>query len=134
MDRLLIAFGSLLPFPLVLLFQRLCLSSDQKHLFNILFGMTIGYLLLGTDGFLHTFISSLVTYAICSLVPPKRAATIVWIWALGYMLVTHIIRMMVTSNGHFLDHGVIQMLVTTKLSAFASCLYYATRSDTKNEY
>jgi len=131
-DKIAILLGCLLTFPIGHLYLKLNLSDNYKHFYNIFFGMGLGYILMGASGVLHTLISSVVTYMICFHFPSKLAVKLVWIWSLSYMLLAHIIRTINVSNGHFLDYCVIQMMVTTRLTAFASNLYY--KNVDQNEY
>jgi lysophospholipid acyltransferase len=132
-DKLLIGFGSLLLFPLNFIFMKVK-GVNLRHHVNILFGIGIGYLLMGMSGFVHSIISSLIVYLICKFMNNlKRAATVVWIWSILYVLISHIVRTIYHTDGHMLDYSVIQMMLTCKLTAFASNLYYATLGE-KNEY
>lgn len=137
-DKLLIGFGTALVFPLGYLFSKINKSNSMKHVINIILGIAIGFFLMGINGFIHTIISSLVVYLICYYTDDlKKAVNLVWIWSLLYMTVSHIIRMIHFNDGHMLDYCVIQMMLTCKLTAWASNLYYATLPECeieKNKY
>lgn len=138
-DRLLILFGVLLVFPLSFIFKKISNNMiSLKHIINICFGLFLGLILMGWQGIIHTFISGSIVYLICYCISDRsKSINYVWIWSLSYMTISHILRMIYFENGHHLDYCVIQMLLTAKLTSYASNLYYATLPDNQlknNEY
>ncbi len=91
--------------------------------------MTGGIILMqwifGAD-WIHSFISSLITYLICLLAPRKYCHYIVFVWAMSYMTLSHLYRMYVEYMTGVFDFTGTQMVITMKLTSFAYNLYDGT--------
>lgn len=79
----------------------------------------------GTD-WIHSFVSSAVTYLICALAPRKYAHILVFVWAMGYMTGSHLYRMYTSYMSGVFDFTGTQMVLTMKLTSFAYNLYDGT--------
>jgi hypothetical protein len=93
-------------------------NKNLKHLFSFLIGFTFVQWIFGPD-WIHTFISSIVTYFICAFGPRKHQAKIAFIWVMGYMTMSHIYRMYVSYMTGIFDFTGTQMVITMKLTSFA---------------
>jgi len=68
---------------------------------------------------LNSFISSIVAYIMLVALPKNIAHKAVFVWAIGYLSVSHIYRMMTDYMGWTMDFTGPQMLLTLKLTTFA---------------
>jgi hypothetical protein len=98
--------------------MRLMPSSTFKHLYSFLVGFLMLQFVFGPS-WIHTFISSLVTYLICMLVPKKYLTSTAFLWVMGYMTIAHCFRMYVSYMSGILDFTGTQMVMTMKLTSFA---------------
>jgi hypothetical protein len=80
---------------------------------------------------IHTFISSMVTYLICLFAPRKYSPKIAFIWVMGYMTLCHVYRMYVSYLSGIFDFTGTQMVLTMKLTSFAWNLYDGTYDSAK---
>ena len=72
---------------------------------------------------IHSIICSLTTYIICLLSPARYQSSIVFIWVMGYMTMSHIYRMYVSYMSGIFDFTGTQMVITMKLTSFACNLH-----------
>jgi hypothetical protein len=96
--------------------------------------MVVGILLMQwifASDWIHSFISSLVTYLLCLFFPRKYLGIAVFVWAMGFMTVCHLYRMYVSYMSGIFDFTGTQMVLTMKLTSFAYNLYDGT-ADKKN--
>jgi undecaprenyl pyrophosphate phosphatase UppP len=56
-----------------------------KHLYSMIMGVALMQWIYGPD-WIHSFISSFVTYLICIILPKKYIAKIAFFWVMGYMV------------------------------------------------
>lgn len=135
-ERLYILIACLFTIPLSMLFNKIQ-NIKFRHIYNIFVGMSLGFTLMGINGFIHTIISSIVVYLLCKYTKNIKinlfqfrinikTVNIVWIWSTFYMFWTYCNRLYITNNPHQIDHSVIQMMVTAKLTSFASNIYFST--------
>nr|BAJ99089.1 predicted protein [Hordeum vulgare subsp. vulgare] len=90
-----------------------------KHALSIIISIVLCSWTLGQYSWVHAVVSSLVTWLLVRLLPPRHAATAVMCWAMGYMSVSHIYRMYIDYMGWHLDFTTPQMILTIKLTSFA---------------
>lgn len=112
--------------------MRLIPSPNLKHLYS----MGVGILLMQwifADDWIHSFISSLVTYLLCLIFPRKYLGVTVFIWAMTFMTLCHLYRMYVSYMSGIFDFTGTQMVLTMKLTSFAYNLYDGT-ADKKNVF
>lgn len=100
-------------------------NKQLKHLFNFLIGVAIVQWIYGPD-WIHSFLSSFVTYIICAIAPKKYQHYIVFLWVMGYMTGSHIYRMYVSYMSGIFDFTGTQMVLTMKLTSFAYNLFDGT--------
>jgi hypothetical protein len=100
-------------------------NKNAKHFFSFFIGFVFLQWIFGPD-WIHTFISSIVTYLLCALAPKKYQAQIVFVWVMGYMTMSHIYRMYVSYLSGIFDFTGTQMVITMKLTSFAYNLYDGT--------
>jgi MBOAT, membrane-bound O-acyltransferase family len=81
----------------------------------------------------HSLISSGVTYLICAIAPRNYCPMLVFLWAMGYMTGSHVYRMYVSYLSGVFDFTGTQMVLTMKLTSFAYNLYDGTY-DRKNVF
>jgi hypothetical protein len=93
-------------------------NKTAKNLFNLVVGVAFVQWIYGPD-WIHSFISSAVTYLICALAPKKSQHLIVFLWVMGYMTGSHIYRMYVSYMSGIFDFTGTQMVLTMKLTSFA---------------
>lgn len=96
-----------------------------KHLTSFLGGLFLVQWVFGKD-WIHSFVSSYVTYILCFLLPGKYKASGVFVFVMGYMLLSHIYRMYVSYLSGIFDFTGTQMVLTMKLTSFAYNLYDGT--------
>ena len=90
-------------------------------------GMLLAQFVFGSD-WIHSMASSLGTYVLCLVTPPKYVHIVVFIWAMGYMTASHISQMQGDDKylkGIF-DYTGTQMVLTMKLTSFGYNLYDGT--------
>jgi hypothetical protein len=100
-------------------------SAPLKNLFSMLGGLFLVQWIFGAD-WIHSFVSSAVTYVLCAILPKRQVATVVFIWVMGYMLLSHVYRMYVSYLSGIFDFTGTQMVLTMKLTSFAYNLYDGT--------
>mmetsp|Transcript_4371 Transcript_4371/g.3922 ORF Transcript_4371/g.3922 Transcript_4371/m.3922 type:complete len:526 (-) Transcript_4371:58-1635(-) len=103
------------PFAAVL---RTIPNPSLKHLFSLAGGLFLVQWVFGAD-WIHSFVSSFVTYLLCLIVPGKTVTRLVFIWVMGYMTCSHIYRMYVSYLSGVFDFTGTQMVLTMKLTSFA---------------
>lgn len=100
-------------------------GKNLKHLISFLVGFVMVQWIFGPD-WIHTFASSLGTYLICALLPRKISPRVAFVWAMGYMTLSHMYRMYVSYLSGIFDFTGTQMVLTMKLTSFAFNLYDGT--------
>ena len=100
-------------------------NKNLKHLFSFLGGFALLQFVYG-PAWIHTLISSAVTYLLCLIAPPKYQHIIVFVWVMGYMTFSHLFRMYVSYFSGIFDFTGTQMVITMKLTSFAYNLYDGT--------
>jgi hypothetical protein len=113
-----------LAYPLAAILRQIG-SKDVKHLFSFIGGLFLVQWIFEAD-WIHTFISSFVTYLICALAPRKFSAKIAFVWVMGYMTACHVYRMYVSYLSGIFDFTGTQMVLTMKLTSFAYNYYDGT--------
>jgi len=93
-------------------------NKHAKHAFSFLVGLFLMQWIYGAD-WIHSFISSFMTYLICALAPKKHQHLIAFFWVMGYMTGSHIYRMYVSYMSGIFDFTGTQMVLTMKLTSFA---------------
>ena len=111
---------------------RVLPGKHLKHLVSALGGVFVAQWVFGPD-WVHSLISSSVTYLICALAPRKLCPLIVFVWVMGYMTGAHVYRMYVSYLSGVFDFTGTQMVLTMKLTSFAYNLYDGT-ADRKNVF
>ncbi|KAF1788153.1 Membrane bound O-acyl transferase, MBOAT [Phytophthora cactorum] len=104
-------------YPLAIVVRKLP-SVTAKHWLHICAGVSIAQFVYGT-GWLHSLLSSLVTYALVCVLPPKRAPFVVFLANMVFVAALHIHRMRVNYMGWSMDSTASQMLLLIKLTSFA---------------
>jgi lysophospholipid acyltransferase 1/2/lysophospholipid acyltransferase len=61
---------------------------DLKHLFSFVGGLCMMQWIFGPE-WIHSLLSSVITYLICLVVPVKYQPRLVFIWAMTYMTRTY---------------------------------------------
>jgi len=104
-------------------------SKHIKHLFSLIGGVFLMQWVFG-EAWVHSLITSAVTYLLCMIAPRKQLPTIVFLWAMGYMVAAHVFQMVVTEKIAYekkpFDWTGTQMVLTMKLTSFAWNLYDGT--------
>lgn len=108
-------------YPLAFFFSQLT-SPTMKHLYSILWGLAIAQFVLGS-GWVHSFITSLISYLLVKFGPGKFAPQLVFAFNMIYMSASHIYRIYVDYMGWSLDFTGPQMLLVIKLTSFAYNYY-----------
>jgi len=111
-------------YPAALIFRQLPKSIPSlKHIFSIV--LSIGFITfcLGPYAWIHSFVSSLVTYFLLAVLPHGVAHKVAFSWALGYMFISHLYRQYTDYMGWTLDFTTMQMVLTIKLTSFAFNYY-----------
>jgi len=85
----------------------------------------MGYFCIGFQ-ILHSLISSTIIYLMIEYLPPKLAFKVVFVFALGYTVISHWYRLYVDYLGWTLDFTGIQMLLTIRLSSYGFDIYDGT--------
>ncbi|CAH0482719.1 unnamed protein product [Peronospora belbahrii] len=104
-------------YPLAILVRKLP-SITMKHWLHICVGISIAQFVYGA-GWLHSLLSSLLTYAMVYVLPPERAPVMVFLANMTYVAALHIHRMRVNYMGWSMDATASQMLLLIKLTSFA---------------
>ena len=84
-------------------------STTLKHLISMFGGIFLVQWVFGPD-WIHPMISSLVTYILCIIAPRKFLPSIVFLWAMGYMVVCHVYQMYVSYLSGNFDFTGMQMV------------------------
>jgi lysophospholipid acyltransferase len=100
-------------------------NANLKHAWSIIISTLMLQWIFGPD-WIHTLISSAITYAICAFWPRKTFAIIGFRWVMAYMTICHLYRMYVSYLSGVFDFTGTQMVLTMKLTAFAYNLYDGT--------
>ena len=82
---------------------------------------------------MHGVVSATVTYLICLMAPRKHVHVYVFVWAMGYMTLSHLYRMTFFYMVDQFDFTRTQMVLTMKLTSFAFNLYDGHCSTEKKE-
>mmetsp|Transcript_2184 Transcript_2184/g.2278 ORF Transcript_2184/g.2278 Transcript_2184/m.2278 type:complete len:511 (-) Transcript_2184:102-1634(-) len=93
-----------------------------KHFISMMGGIFLVQWVFGPD-WIHSFISSAVTYLICAFVPNKYSVMIAFTWAMSYMTIAHGYRMWISYMSGIFDFTGMQMVLTMKLTSFAYNVY-----------
>ncbi|CAI5733884.1 unnamed protein product [Peronospora destructor] len=78
-------------YPLAVVYKLLP-SASLKHMMDVAVGLSMAQFVLGS-GWVHSFISSFVTYLLVKFEPPKHAPSIVFLFNMLYMSASHIYRL-----------------------------------------
>lgn len=97
-------------------------SANAKHAFSLLVGLWYAQEIFGNQ-WVHSFLSAAVSYLIVCFGPRKHIATLVFLFTMTYMSVSHLYRLYVDYLGWSLDFTGPQMILTIKLSSFAYNVY-----------
>lgn len=116
--------GLFLVYPLAGLLRKLP-STQTKHIMSFVGGLVLMQWIYGAD-WIHSFITSFVTYLLCLVVPKKYVHIVVFMWAMSYMTLSHIYRMYVSYLSGIFDFTGTQMVLTMKLTSFGYNLYDGT--------
>jgi len=102
-------------------FMHYCVhGSTMRHLYATILGLLIQLYMYG-EGIKHSFVLSIVVYAMMCLLPRKKQAMYVMFFCLAYLSGQHIYRMFENFGGFDLDITTFTMLLICKLSALAYC-------------
>ncbi|KAG6586882.1 Lysophospholipid acyltransferase [Phytophthora cinnamomi] len=104
-------------YPLAVVVRKLP-SATAKHWLHICAGVSIAQFVYGS-GWLHSLLSSLLTYAMVCVLPPKRAPFVIFLANMAYVAALHIYRLYVDYMGWRMDATASQMLLLIKLTSFA---------------
>jgi len=85
--------GLFIVYPLAFVLRMLP-SSHLKHFFSLLGGLLLMQWVFGVD-WIHSAITSGVTYLLCLVMPRKILPSVVFVWVMGYMICAHVYRMKV---------------------------------------
>ncbi|CEG41053.1 lysophospholipid acyltransferase [Plasmopara halstedii] len=116
-DQLCYVLCLFVAYPLAVVYKILPTAS-LKHIFDIVMGISIAQFVLGS-GWIHSFLSSLLTYLMVKFGPRQYAPAIVFLFNMLYMSLSHIYRLYVDYMGWTLDFTGPQMLLVIKLTSFA---------------
>ncbi|CEG40878.1 lysophospholipid acyltransferase [Plasmopara halstedii] len=89
-----------------------------KHWLHICAGVSIAQFVYGT-GWLHSLVSSLLTYAMVCVLPHKTAPLVVFLANMLFVAALHLHRMRVNYMGWSMDSTASQMLLLIRLTSFA---------------
>lgn len=110
-----------LVYPLALIFYYLP-GKSIKHLFSFVVGFLMVQWIFGPD-WIHTFITSLLTYLLTRLIPGKSMPVLVFIVVMGYMVLAHGYKMYTSYLSGIFDFTGTQMVLTMKLTSYAWNIY-----------
>ena len=113
--------GMLICYPLGMIMLTLP-HGKVKHIFSFILGAFLLQFTIGIQ-WIHQLISSLVTYVMFLVLPPKIAKTVVPIFAMGYITAGHLHRQYINYLGWDMDFTGPQMVLTMKLYMLAYNLY-----------
>ncbi|POM61382.1 Lysophospholipid acyltransferase, partial [Phytophthora palmivora] len=116
-DQLRFVVCLLAAYPLAIIVRKFP-SITAKHWLHICIGISIAQFVYGA-GWLHSLLSSLITYALVCVLPPKHAPFVVFLVNMTYVAALHIHRMRVNYMGWSMDSTASQMLLLIKLTSFA---------------
>ena len=91
-----------------------------RHFFTIVAGLFLQYWMY-RDSMYHSFVMTFVAYGIMMTLPRKSQAWPVLFWALGYLSVSQIYRIVYHFGDFTLDITCFTMPHVCKLSALAFC-------------
>lgn len=113
--------GLFLCYPLGLIMNTIPYG-PQRHLFSFLLGAFLLQFTLGSQ-WIHQLLTSLIVYAMFSVLPRKTAVKVVPTFVMAYCVVGHLHRQYVNYLGWDLDFTGTQMVITQKLYMMAYNLY-----------
>ncbi|XP_049850748.1 uncharacterized protein LOC126323792 isoform X1 [Schistocerca gregaria] len=105
-------------YPLSLIYRRLPDRPVLKHLYGLVLGLLMCYLISGNQ-LVHHLFTSVVVYWITESVPPKLIGHSVLAFSLFYLMLCHTYRMYVDYLGWSIDFTGTQMLLTIKFVMYA---------------
>lgn len=115
-----------LVYPFAILLKIIPAKYDNiKHLYCFVIGILLVQWVYSED-WIHSFVSSIVTYIICKHCPKKHVGKLVFLWAMGYMTISHWYRMYTSYMSYIFDFTGTQMVITMKLTSFAYNYYDGT--------
>ncbi|OWZ07682.1 Lysophospholipid acyltransferase [Phytophthora megakarya] len=117
LDQLRFVVCLLTAYPLAIVVRKFP-STTAKHWLHICIGISIAQFVYGA-GWLHSLLSSLITYALVCILPPKHTPFVVFLTNMMYVAALHIHRMRVNYMGWSMDSTASQMLLLIKLTSFA---------------
>jgi len=123
LDQFKYILGLILQIPLGFAFKALPNSPTLKHLVSIFASIALSTFTLGKWSWVHSFISSTVTYLIIRVIPHGTAHKVAFVWVLGYLSAGHIYRQYTDYLGWTMDWTLPQMILTVKLTSFAYNIY-----------
>lgn len=106
-----------LTYPMAVILRTLP-GTTTKHIFSIFVGVFLLQWVFEED-WIHSFLSSIVTYLICAFAPMKSVGPMAFVWAIGYMTMSHWYRMYTSYMSGKFDFTGTQMVLTMKLTSFA---------------
>ncbi|KAM9989345.1 hypothetical protein ACTFIY_005386 [Dictyostelium cf. discoideum] len=119
----------LMSYPFAAILKKLP-SANLKHIMNICLGVFYCTWSLGEWSWLHSFISSLISYGLLMVIPNRyKPQLIVFAFCLGYLSISHIYRIYTDYMGWTLDFTGPQMILTLKLTSFAWNLHDGSKAD-----
>jgi len=80
-----------------------------RHLYSLILGFLIIIYMVGNEVY-HSIFSSLVAYFVLFFARGKTGTAFIWIWAFGYMTLSHLYRMYVDYMGWSVDFTIVQMV------------------------
>jgi lysophospholipid acyltransferase len=103
--------------------------TDARHWICIVISIFLMTVSINEWCFLHSLFTSSVAYVMVWLLPRESSPLCVFVFAMGYMSVSHIYRMWTDWGGWHIDFTAAQMIVTLKLISFAFCCADGSRQD-----
>lgn len=104
------------------LFQwRFVHGTTLRHIYSIIFGLSLAILQFGFDGLVNFGFSSAVVYVMLAVIPRGRVGLPVFVFSLAFLSYVHIYRMMTDWIGWTMDASGLQMMLTSKMSSLAFC-------------
>ncbi|CCI43023.1 unnamed protein product [Albugo candida] len=117
MDQLRYVLCLFMVYPLALIYRKIP-SATFKHTIDVIVGVLIAQLVL-QSAWIHSFITSTITYFLLCTLPPAYAPVCVFIFNFSYLSASHLYRLYVDYMGWTLDFTGPQMLLTMKLTSLA---------------